>query len=299
MELESGRGLLLVESEEIVAARAMELLSDGVRLAEQSRLARSEMERLYSLENTYGRLVRELREWLETRRERGRRSGAGSQRPELGDSVIPFSGFRFQVSAFCFFCETRCLLLQALLALRGVSHRLRDGRGVPLSDGCHRGTFRRDRSPGARLSARGWTGRDSFGRSKAPGVGIASAVWFRVRTQTAVSLVVLVLCSGHPAGIPKRGRCPRSHPRRHRHCGHVARVGFSQATICPVLRELAATGHSRREVLAMVHGTVCRRPERDVGHRWSSRFTVGKDAACSLDFRHEPDRIRDSRVGSL
>lgn len=82
MELESGRGLLLVESEEIVAARAMELLSDGVRLAEQSRLARSEMERLYSLENTYGRLVRELREWLETRRERGRRSGAGSQRPE-------------------------------------------------------------------------------------------------------------------------------------------------------------------------------------------------------------------------
>jgi hypothetical protein len=30
---------------------------------------------------------------------------------------------------------------QALLALRGISHWLRDGRRVPFSDGGHRGAF--------------------------------------------------------------------------------------------------------------------------------------------------------------
>jgi glycosyltransferase involved in cell wall biosynthesis len=65
MELESGRGCVLVDSDEKMAATALELLSAPERLAEQSRFARSEMERLYSLENTYGRLMLELREWLE------------------------------------------------------------------------------------------------------------------------------------------------------------------------------------------------------------------------------------------
>jgi len=79
MELESGRGLLLAESGEIMAARALELLSDGVRLAQQSHSARSEMERLYSLENTYGRLISDLREWLEARRERRQRTEVRAQ----------------------------------------------------------------------------------------------------------------------------------------------------------------------------------------------------------------------------
>ena len=67
MELESGRGLMLVDSDEKMASRALDLLSAPERLAEQSHLARSEMERLYSLENTYGRLFTDLRTWLEER----------------------------------------------------------------------------------------------------------------------------------------------------------------------------------------------------------------------------------------
>jgi glycosyltransferase involved in cell wall biosynthesis len=68
MELESGRGLMLVDSDEKMASTALELLSSPERLEEQSRLARSEMERLYSLENTYGRLFTELKEWVKDRR---------------------------------------------------------------------------------------------------------------------------------------------------------------------------------------------------------------------------------------
>ena len=79
MELESGRGLILVDSDEKMASAALELLLAPERLAEQSRLARSEMERLYSLENTYGRLMTELGEWLGARRERGQKPGVSGQ----------------------------------------------------------------------------------------------------------------------------------------------------------------------------------------------------------------------------
>jgi glycosyltransferase involved in cell wall biosynthesis len=64
MELESGRGITLADSDNALAERAMELLSAPNHLAAQSRLARSEIERLYSLEKTYGRLMTELRDWL-------------------------------------------------------------------------------------------------------------------------------------------------------------------------------------------------------------------------------------------
>jgi len=69
MELESGRGIILANSDNAMAERALELLSAPDQLEAQSRLARSEMERLYSLENTYGRLMTELRDWLIRRRE--------------------------------------------------------------------------------------------------------------------------------------------------------------------------------------------------------------------------------------
>jgi hypothetical protein len=46
-------------------------LGNREKLAEQSRLARSEMERLYSLENTYGRLMTELAEWVQSRKDEG------------------------------------------------------------------------------------------------------------------------------------------------------------------------------------------------------------------------------------
>jgi glycosyltransferase involved in cell wall biosynthesis len=74
MELRSGQGLILVESDQAMASRALELLSTPERLSVQSRIARSEMERLYSLENSYGRLITELHSWLETKRERDGRS---------------------------------------------------------------------------------------------------------------------------------------------------------------------------------------------------------------------------------
>ena len=70
MELESGRGIILADSDAALAEAALELLSAPSQLEAQSRLARSEMERLYSLENTYGRLITDLRAWLEARRER-------------------------------------------------------------------------------------------------------------------------------------------------------------------------------------------------------------------------------------
>jgi glycosyltransferase involved in cell wall biosynthesis len=74
MELESGRGIMLADSDETLAENALKLLSAPNELEAQSRLARSEMERLYSLENTYGRLMTELRNWLEERKGRSQRS---------------------------------------------------------------------------------------------------------------------------------------------------------------------------------------------------------------------------------
>jgi len=70
MELESGRGIILADSNDAMAEAALKLLSESNWLETQSRLARAEMERLYSLENTYGRLMTELREWLETRKQK-------------------------------------------------------------------------------------------------------------------------------------------------------------------------------------------------------------------------------------
>lgn len=79
MELESGHGLLLADADEALAQQALELLSNPGRLKEQSRLARSEMERLYSLENTYGRLMNELHEWLEARKAKAQRREISNQ----------------------------------------------------------------------------------------------------------------------------------------------------------------------------------------------------------------------------
>jgi glycosyltransferase involved in cell wall biosynthesis len=64
MELESGCGIILADSDQALAENALKLLSSPDQLAPQSRLARSEMERLYSLENTYDRLFLEMGDWL-------------------------------------------------------------------------------------------------------------------------------------------------------------------------------------------------------------------------------------------
>lgn len=67
MELESGRGIILDDTDKAMASHAVALLENKADLEKQSHLARAEMERLYSLDNTYGRLTTELRTWLETR----------------------------------------------------------------------------------------------------------------------------------------------------------------------------------------------------------------------------------------
>jgi len=67
MELESGRGIALARSNHTLAEAALKLLDNPHALAHQSHMARSEMERLYSLENTYGRLTSEFHDWLQER----------------------------------------------------------------------------------------------------------------------------------------------------------------------------------------------------------------------------------------
>ena len=80
MELESGRGIVLVESDAAMAEQTLRLLLLPEELKAQSRLARSEMQRLYSLEKTYDRLMAELRNWLPARHTPARPPVAGPGR---------------------------------------------------------------------------------------------------------------------------------------------------------------------------------------------------------------------------
>jgi glycosyltransferase involved in cell wall biosynthesis len=71
MEIAEGEGLLLGRGSEDLAARALSLLEDGGFARTQSLLARRQVEAGFTVAGTYGRLVRDLGEWL-----RGRRKGA-------------------------------------------------------------------------------------------------------------------------------------------------------------------------------------------------------------------------------
>lgn len=68
MELEDGNGLLLGSNDDALAGLALRLLTDEAYSSEQSQLARGQVERLFSISNTYGRLVSELSDWLQLRR---------------------------------------------------------------------------------------------------------------------------------------------------------------------------------------------------------------------------------------
>lgn len=70
MELESGKGILLGRTDSEMSRAVLSLLSNPSELARQSRIARAEMERLYSFESTYGRLVKELAAWIPGRAKR-------------------------------------------------------------------------------------------------------------------------------------------------------------------------------------------------------------------------------------
>lgn len=68
MDLEPGKGIFFESDDKGFANRAIQLLANPALLEEASRLARSEMERLYSLDNTYRRFMRELQDWLGERK---------------------------------------------------------------------------------------------------------------------------------------------------------------------------------------------------------------------------------------
>jgi glycosyltransferase involved in cell wall biosynthesis len=68
MELENGKGLLLGEDNEGLLKGVMRLLKDDPFAKEQSKLAREQVTRLYSLETTYDRLTSELHDWLKERK---------------------------------------------------------------------------------------------------------------------------------------------------------------------------------------------------------------------------------------
>jgi glycosyltransferase involved in cell wall biosynthesis len=64
MRLEHGEGLLLGEDSRQLASHALKLISDPAYARAQSVLARRQVERQYGMEQTYGKLAREMREWV-------------------------------------------------------------------------------------------------------------------------------------------------------------------------------------------------------------------------------------------
>ncbi len=72
MDLEAGEGILFGASPDDLASATLRLLDDPCLRACQSRSARAQVERKFSLQNTYGRLVTELERWLAVRREGGK-----------------------------------------------------------------------------------------------------------------------------------------------------------------------------------------------------------------------------------
>ncbi len=65
MELDNDAGVLFGNDDAELAAQTMRLLDHGDFAREQGRLARAQVERRFSVENTYGRLMAELDDWLD------------------------------------------------------------------------------------------------------------------------------------------------------------------------------------------------------------------------------------------
>lgn len=81
MELEEGKGVLLGEGENGLASVALRLLTDRAFADEQSQFAREQVERLFSMRDTYGRLAAQLADWLDTR------ANGGSEKTYAGPAV--------------------------------------------------------------------------------------------------------------------------------------------------------------------------------------------------------------------
>lgn len=67
MEYEDGKGILLGKDNAELAKHTLRLIVEAEFASRQSRLARQQTERLFSLESTYGNLNRELNGWLNAR----------------------------------------------------------------------------------------------------------------------------------------------------------------------------------------------------------------------------------------
>ena len=67
MEIEPDRGLLLGSDHGEMITQSLRLLNDSDFAAEQSRFARQQIEQRFSVEATYGKLARDLFEWLAAR----------------------------------------------------------------------------------------------------------------------------------------------------------------------------------------------------------------------------------------
>jgi glycosyltransferase involved in cell wall biosynthesis len=87
MELRHGRGILWGSNGRELAENALMFIEDPAFAREQGRIARREIERLLSIERTYGKWMQELDDWLCSRGEEVRQRPATS-RAEIRASSI-------------------------------------------------------------------------------------------------------------------------------------------------------------------------------------------------------------------
>lgn len=94
MELEEGKGLFLGRDDDELAGHSLRLLENNAFAREQSRLARQQVETAFSFENTYVRPMRELRCWLEEKRNalRSRHCQGGDTLPVVcaGEAAVDY-----------------------------------------------------------------------------------------------------------------------------------------------------------------------------------------------------------------
>jgi hypothetical protein len=67
MELEEGGGVLLADGDDSLARFVVDLLGDETRSRELGEKGRVRVETLFTVDATYGRWMRAVREWLDAR----------------------------------------------------------------------------------------------------------------------------------------------------------------------------------------------------------------------------------------
>jgi glycosyltransferase involved in cell wall biosynthesis len=72
MELDTSGGILLADGDAALARLVVDVVTDAPRARELGDRGRRTVETLFTVDATYGRWMRAVREWLETRGESGR-----------------------------------------------------------------------------------------------------------------------------------------------------------------------------------------------------------------------------------